>query len=61
MKIVSIAKPGSFARLRVVDAPAPKLGPGEYKPDIAFKRTEDLPRPKLITQRRDYAQRDCPR
>lgn len=31
MKIVSIAQPGSFERLRVVDAPAPKLGPGEVR------------------------------
>lgn len=38
----------------------PKLGPGEYKPDSAFKRIEDLPRPKLIKQRRNYAQRACP-
>ena len=31
MKIVSVAKPGSFDRLRLVDAPEPKLGPGEVR------------------------------
>ncbi len=31
MKIISIAKPGSFERLRVVDAPEPKLGAGDVR------------------------------
>jgi NADPH:quinone reductase-like Zn-dependent oxidoreductase len=31
VKIVSIAKPGSFDRLRVVEAPAPRLGAGEVR------------------------------
>ncbi len=31
MKLISISKPGSFDRLRLVDAPAPKLGPGEVR------------------------------
>ena len=39
----------------------PKLGPGEYKPDIAFERIEDLPRPKLIKQRRNHEHQPCPR
>ena len=30
-----------------------KLGPGEYWPDIAFARLEDLPQPKIIKQRRN--------
>jgi len=37
-----------------------KLGPGEYRPDIAFTRLEDLPRPKIIQQRRNYESRPCP-
>jgi transposase len=39
----------------------PRLGPGEYKPDIAFERIEDLPRPKLIKQRRNHEHQPCPR
>jgi hypothetical protein len=39
----------------------PKLGPGEYRPDIAFTRLEDLPPPKIIKQRRNYESRPCPR
>ena len=38
----------------------PRVGPGEYKPDIAFERVEDLPRPKVIQQSRNYAHRACP-
>ena len=41
--------------------PKTKIGPGEYKPDIAFERIEDLPRPKLIKQSRNYTHRACPR
>ena len=37
-----------------------KLGPGEYRPDIAFARLEDLPQPKIIKQRRNYESRPCP-
>ena len=37
-----------------------KLGPGEYRPDIAFTRPEDLPPPKIIKQRRSYESRPCP-
>jgi len=37
-----------------------KLGPGEYRPDIAFTRLEDLPPPKIIKQRRNYESRPCP-
>ena len=39
----------------------PKLGPGEYKPDTAFERIEDLPRAKTIKQSRNYPHRACPR
>jgi hypothetical protein len=38
----------------------PKLGPGEYRPDIAYTKLEDLPKPKLIKQQRNYASRPCP-
>ena len=38
-----------------------KLGPGEYKPDVAFERVADLPQPKIIKQNRNYPQRACPR
>lgn len=34
MKLISIAKPGSFDRLRLVDAPEPTPGPGEVKVDV---------------------------
>ena len=37
-----------------------KLGPGEYRPDIAFTRLEDLPPPKLIKQSQNYESRPCP-
>jgi transposase len=40
--------------------PAPKLGPGEYRPDIAFTKLEDLPKPKLLKQRQNYPSRPCP-
>jgi synaptic vesicle membrane protein VAT-1 len=31
VKLISISKPGSFDRLRLVDAPEPPLGPGEVR------------------------------
>ncbi len=37
-----------------------KLGPGEYRPDVAFQRIEDLPRPKVIKQNRNYDHHPCP-
>src|SRR5713101_7473041 len=39
-----------------------KLGPGEYLPDPTegIQRIEDLPKPKLIKQSRDYPRRPCP-
>jgi hypothetical protein len=37
-----------------------KLGPGEYRSDVAFTRLEDLPPPKLIKQRRNYESLPCP-
>ncbi len=38
-----------------------KLGPGEYTPDIAIHRIEDLPRPKVIKQNRNYDHHLCPK
>jgi ADP-ribose pyrophosphatase YjhB (NUDIX family) len=40
--------------------PKVKLGPGEYRPDIAFTKLEDLPKAKVIKQRRNYEHRPCP-
>lgn len=37
-----------------------KLGPGEYKPDLAFTRIEDLPKPKIIKESRTEPHRPCP-
>ncbi len=37
-----------------------KLGPGEYVPDQAFTRVEDLPKPKRLKQSRKYPVRTCP-
>lgn len=37
-----------------------KLGPGEYRSDVAFEQVEDLPRPKIILQERDYPRLACP-
>ena len=42
-------------------ASSTKLGPGEYLPDVAFQRVEDLPKPKLVKQRRDAQARPCPK
>lgn len=39
---------------------APKLGPGKYVPDRAFTKLEELPRPKLIKQRRNFEHLPCP-
>lgn len=41
-------------------ASTPKRGPGEYQPDMAFTKPEDLPPPKVVKQRRTYAQLPCP-
>ena len=38
----------------------PTLGPGEYLPDVAYQRVEDLPRPKIIKQHRNYDHLPCP-
>ena len=38
-----------------------KLGPGEYIPDTAFTRLEDLPKPKIIKESRNESERSCPR
>ena len=39
-----------------------KLGPGEYLPDPtqSIQRIEDLPRPKVLKQSRNYPHRACP-
>jgi len=37
-----------------------KVGPGEYVPDVAFTKPEDLPRPKIIKQQRNFAHLPCP-
>ncbi len=42
-------------------ASSTKLGPGEYLPDVAFQRVEDLPKPKLVKQRREAQSRPCPK
>jgi hypothetical protein len=39
---------------------AQKLGPGDYQPDVAFQRVEDLPRPKIIREDRRQRQTPCP-
>ena len=38
-------------------------GPGEYRPDLTegITRIEDLPKPKVRCQNRDYRRRPCPR
>jgi hypothetical protein len=41
--------------------PSPKLGPGEYIPDTAITRIEDLPKPKIIKESRVEAYQPCPR
>jgi transposase len=40
--------------------PPTKLGPGEYRPAGIFQRVEDLPKPKIIKQRRESATQPCP-
>ena len=37
-----------------------KLGPGEYRPDVAFQRVEDLPRPRRIPQDWNSPHLPCP-
>ena len=37
-----------------------KPGPGEYLPDVAFHRLEDLPRPKILKQHRTHEHWPCP-
>ena len=38
-----------------------KLGPGEYRPDVAFQRVKDLPRPKILKPKRNFTHQPCPR
>ncbi len=40
--------------------PKAKLGPGEYQPDTAYPRPEDLPRPRIITEDRIQDTLLCP-
>ena len=40
--------------------PAKKYGPGEYKPDIEYKRIEDLPKAKVLKENRNEPHRPCP-
>ena len=40
--------------------PAKKHGPGEYKPDIEYKRIEDLPKAKVNKENRNETHRPCP-
>lgn len=37
-----------------------RIGPGEYDPDVAYTRLEDLPKPKITKEARVEAQRPCP-
>ena len=37
-----------------------KLGPGEYLPEGIFQRPEDLPKPKIIKERREAPSQPCP-
>jgi len=49
-------------RSKTFPKPSPvKLGPGEYIPDVAFQRIEDLPKPKLVKHQRNYRHLPCPR
>jgi hypothetical protein len=41
-------------------APPPKLGPGDYVPDVAFTKPEDLPQPKIIKHQRNSMHLPCP-
>jgi hypothetical protein len=36
-----------------------KTRPGEYKPDTEYKRIEDLPKAKVITENRSESERPC--
>jgi hypothetical protein len=38
-----------------------KLGPGEYLPEGIFQKPEDLPKPKMIKQRRETPSQPCPK
>jgi transposase len=40
--------------------PVTKPGPGEYRPDTAFLRIEDLPKPKIMKEDRNESHRPCP-
>jgi len=47
--------------MNLTPAPAtPKLGPGEYRPDIAFTRPAALPAPKVRKAERLFTQLPCP-
>ncbi len=38
-----------------------KRGPGEYIPDTAYQRVEDLPKPEIMAESRNVPWADCPR
>ena len=40
---------------------SPKLGPGEYLAEGIFQRSEDLPQPQIVKERRDTPSQPCPR
>lgn len=46
---------------KTVSRTSAKVGPGEYRPDVAFTRFEDLPKPKITQESRVETQRPCPR
>lgn len=45
---------------KTTSTPSAKLGPGEYIPDTAFTRLEDLPKPKIIKESRNEPEQSCP-
>ena len=47
-------------RTSTATKPVTKYGPGEYKPDSAYMRIEDLPKPKIVKETRNESQCACP-
>jgi transposase len=43
--------------------PATRVGPGEYRPDPSegIQRAEDLPKPKVVNESRNFSNQPCPR
>ncbi len=46
---------------KIISSTSSKVGPGEYRPDVAFTRIEDLPKAKIFKEQRNEIQRTCPR